>query len=116
MKRRSRKIMHGLLVVAGLAVIIVLLPVLLPIALARDAWEMRKLARTKCSNCGTTIGMSEIRRAKHEAGANARATIDKILAQGDIPRVVAVWNVVCPGCGREFSYRSDAPQRGLASK
>ena len=107
--------MHGLFVVAGLAVIVVLLPALLPIALACDAWEMRKLARTKCPNCGRTIGMAEIRRAKREAVASARAAIDKILAQGGIPRVVAVWKVVCPGCAREFSYRTDAPQRGLVS-
>jgi len=113
--RRLRKIMHGLFVVAALAVIVVLLPALLPIALACDAWEMRRLARSKCPRCGTTIGMSEIHRAKREAHTSARATIDKILAQGGIPRVVAVWKVMCPGCAREFSYRTDARQRGLVS-
>ena len=107
--------MHGMYVVAALAVIIVLLPALLPIALACDAWEMRRLARSKCPRCGTTIGMSEIHRAKREAHTSARATIDKILAQGGIPRVVAVWKVMCPGCAREFSYRTDARQRGLVS-
>ena len=115
MKRRSRKIMHGTYVVAALAVIVVMLPALLPIALACDAWEMRRLARTKCPKCGTTIGMSEVHRAKREARTSAGATIDKILAQGSIPRVVAVWKVVCPRCAREYSYRTDAPQRGLVS-
>ena len=107
--------MHGMYVVAGLAVIVVLLPALLPIALACDAWEMHRLARTKCPKCGTTIRMSEVHRAKREARASASVVINKILAQGGIPRVVAVWKVVCPGCAREFSYRTDAPQQGLVS-
>jgi hypothetical protein len=111
-----RRIAHGFLLIALLVAIAVLLPLLLPMVVLSERWEIHKLGHSKCSNCGNEIGMTEIRRAKREAGMRSSRIVDNILRRGSIPRVVVAWNVVCPACGQEFAYRTDAPQRRLVPK
>jgi hypothetical protein len=67
--RHLRMIALGVLVAALLPAVILLLPILLPALVAADAWETRRLARTRCAACGATVGRAEIQRAKLEARA-----------------------------------------------
>lgn len=86
----------------------VLLPVILPIAVAGDALSERRLGRTKCTNCGHVIGRAEIRRAKRQAGAEAHDQSATLIWRGLRPRIVTIWRIKCPTCGTGYQYRSDA--------
>ena len=97
-----------ILLIAGLPLFVLLLPVLLPIALAGDAVSERRLARTRCGACGREIGLAEIRRAKREAAAQSSRTVQGMIARGLRPRMVAIWRIRCPGCGADYRYRSDS--------
>lgn len=98
----------GLMVVVLLAALILLVPILLPAALAAEAVTLRRLARTRCVACGSAIGLAEIRRARLEAHATGRGIVDAALALGLKPRVVVPWDVRCPTCGQAHDYRSNA--------
>lgn len=100
------------LAVVGIPILVILLPVMLPIALARDALSERRLGRTRCANCNTVIGDAEVRRAKQAAGEEARNRIAGLISRGLIPRVVTIWRITCPACGAAYQYRHD-PAKGL---
>jgi hypothetical protein len=117
LKRRIGKIAFDAGAVLLLAMGVFLLPILLPAIAVSEAWEIRKLARTRCVRCGNRIGITEIRRAKQDGIAQAWAAIGGVPSLWRRRRVVAVWNVTCPTCGHEYTYRSDADRRhGLVSK
>jgi ribosomal protein S27AE len=104
MRRRLRSIAFGVLCVTLAPVVILLLPILLPIALAVDARTMRRLASTRCTRCGSPVGLAELRRARAEAGTKAGAIVAAILASGSTPRVAIDWEVTCPKCGQAYVY------------
>lgn len=117
LRRRLGKIAFGLAIAALLAAIILLLPILLPAVAVSEAWTVRKLARTKCVNCGEPIGLAEIQRAQREAVAKGQGIVNTVLASGRRPRIVVVWDVTCPTCGHRYAYRPGAAQRpALVSK
>ena len=103
-RRRLESIAFGLLLVTLAPVIILLVPILLPVALAVDARTMRRLALTRCIRCGSPIGLAELRRAREEAAAKAGAIAAAILASGFKPRVAIDWEVTCPTCGQAYAY------------
>lgn len=92
--------------ILGIPLFVVLLPVLLPIAVAADALSERRLGRTKCANCGHVIGRAEIRRAKRQAGAEAHDRSATLIWRGLRPRIVTIWRIKCPTCGTGYQYRS----------
>jgi hypothetical protein len=116
LRRRLRSIAFGILIVALLPVFVVLLPVLLPAALAADALEMRRLARTRCVACGSPIGLQELRRAKAAAQAKAISIANAHYTGGTIPRVVVDWEATCPACGRAYLVPQSANRRALVAK
>jgi hypothetical protein len=103
-RRRLQSAGFGVLLFALVPVLVLLLPVLLPAALAHDVWSMRRLARTRCVGCGTPIGLEELRRARDEASARAGAIAASMWAGGVIRRVVVDWEVKCRSCGQAYRY------------
>jgi hypothetical protein len=117
MRRRPQSIAFGLLFMTLAPVVILLLPILLPVALAVDARTMRRLASTRCIRCGLPIGLPELRRAREEAGTKAGAIVAAILASGSTPRVAIDWEVTCPTCGQAYVYpQYNARQPSLLPK
>lgn len=105
------------MIVALMAVMVLLLPILLPAAAVSEAWNQRGLARTRCKSCGHTIGLEAIRRAEQEARARGAATISAALAALKRPRIVVMREVTCPTCGHQYIYGADtASRRVLVSK
>jgi hypothetical protein len=90
---------------------ILLLPVLMPLAVVADAWELRRLARTRCIACGRPIGLAEMHRARDAARAKAAAIVASTLARGFKPRVVVDWEVRCPSCGLAYICPHDMRPR-----
>jgi hypothetical protein len=116
MRRRLQSIAFGMLLVTLAPVVILLLPILLPVALAVDARTIRRLATTKCIR-GAPMGLAELRRARQQAGARAGATVAAILASGSKPRVAIDWEVTCPTCGQAYVYpQYNARQPSLRPK
>jgi hypothetical protein len=98
--------------VAAMSVaIILLLPILIPALAISEAWEARRLARTRCVNCHNPIGLEEIRRAKREGIAKAWAGVGTTSTVWRPRRIVAVWQVTCPACGQTYTY---GPDRALS--
>lgn len=116
LKRRIGRIAFDAGAMLLFAAGVLLLPVLLPAIAVSEAWEMRKLARTRCTRCGNRIGITEIRRARQDGIAQAWAAIGAVPALWRRRRVVAVWNVICPTCGHEYTYSFHARRQGLMSK
>jgi hypothetical protein len=117
MRRRLQGIAFGVLLVTLAPAVILLLPILLPVALAADARTMRRLAMTKCIRCGSRIGLAELRRARQQAGRRAGAIVAAILASGSKPRVAIDWEVTCPTCGQAYVYpQYNARQPSLLPK
>jgi hypothetical protein len=115
-RSRFQSIAVGILVVALVPVFVVLLPILLPAALAADALELRRLARTRCVACGSPIGLAEIRRGRAAARDKAAAIVSAYGTGGTIPRVVVDWDVVCPACGQAYLVPQSARRRALVAK
>ncbi len=101
----------SMLVAVLVSAVILLLPILLPVLAAADAWETRRLARTRCIACGTAIGRAEIQRAQIDARAKGRGIVDSMLALGLRPRIVITWDVTCTACGQVYEYRPGGAQR-----
>jgi hypothetical protein len=108
LKRHLGSFTLAVLTVPLLAALVLLLPILLPAALAAEALTVRRLARTRCAGCGSAIGLAEIGRAKLEARAKARGIVGATLALGRRPRVAVPWEVRCSACGQAYDYRPDA--------
>ena len=111
---RASRLNHqlGKIALAATAIVlpvamVLLLPVLIPVIAIGEAWEMRRLARTRCVNCHHRIGMEEIRRAKRDGIAKAWAAVGTTPAIWRRPRIVAVWQVICPVCRQAHVYGPD---------
>ena len=106
-------IWNGVQVALYVAIMVPLMPVLLPLA----GWSVtrtdRRLARTACISCGQPIGAEEINRAREEALRAAWAGYDP--ASGVRRRIAPVWNIVCRTCGHRYQYRSGEPRATLVS-
>jgi transcription elongation factor Elf1 len=103
--------------VAGGIVVVILLPVLLPIALflhSRDEKRMRALAETfRCLRCGLVLGADALKLAD-EAWANYVAKLDGGAGDATEPtrdwsklyrrRIVKLYDAICPHCGAYHSY------------
>ena len=87
--------------------IVLLLPVLIPAIALSEAWEARRLSRTRCVTCRNPIGLAEIERAKREGIAKAWSGKSGMPTRWRPRRVVAVWQVICPTCGQTYTYGPD---------
>jgi hypothetical protein len=116
LQRRLGRIAFGMLVVLLLPALLLLLPILLPTALAAEALTVRRLARTKCVACGTVVGLAAVRRARLEARERGRGIVDAALGLGLIPRVAVPWEVRCPTCGQAYECRPDTRRPALVAK
>jgi hypothetical protein len=94
--------------------LVLLLPILIPAIAISEAWETRRLARSRCVTCHNRIGLAEIRRAKRDGIAKAWAAVGTTPAIWHRRRIVVVWQVICPTCGHAYVYGPDKAL-GLAS-
>jgi hypothetical protein len=115
LKRRLESTAFGILAVLVLPALVVLLPVLVPAALATEALTVRRLARTRCVACGTIIGLAAIHLARQAAGEKARGIVQAAMALGLRPRVVVHWKVRCPTCGQAYECRTDVRRPQLVA-
>ena len=107
LKHRIGKIALAAGAVALSVAMILLLPLLIPAIAIGEAWEVRRLARTRCVTCGHRIGLEEIRRAKRDGIAKAWAAIGEVPAIWRWRRIVVVWQVICPTCRQPYVYGPD---------
>lgn len=113
LQRRLHSIGFGFMVAGGTVALVLLLPIIIPVAAISESLEERRLARFKCLTCGQPIGREEIRRAKREAVVLGRpwsGPLDHIKR-----RVVTVWEVICRTCGHRYTYRPNQPRATLVS-
>jgi len=112
--RRLNRLFRSIALSATIMVMVVamvaLLPVLLPYLALSEWWEMRSLARTRCSRCGNRIGAAEIRRAREAAFARAWAHVTPGAFRRRRRIVAGPWEVRCSTCGQAYSYDSQAPR------
>jgi predicted RNA-binding Zn-ribbon protein involved in translation (DUF1610 family) len=114
LQRRLQNICFGFMVVGGMAALVLLLPIILPVVAISDVLEERRLARFKCLTCGEPLGREEIRRAKREAVIEGRpwgGPMDNIRR-----RVVSIWQMICPTCGHRYTYRPSQPHATMESQ
>jgi hypothetical protein len=116
LRRRLKNIAFGALIAVLLPAIVFLLPIILPVAFAADAWEIRRLARTRCIVCGKPVGLSEVRRASEAARAKGMAMARALMRSHRIPRVVVDWEVSCPTCGQAYVCPQSGRRRELVPK
>lgn len=113
LQHRLRGVGFGLVVMVGLATLVLLLPIIIPIVGISLALEERRLARFKCLTCGEPLGREEIRRARREAVVEGRpwgGPLDTIRR-----RIVTIWHVTCPACSHRYTYRPGQPRAALES-
>ena len=106
----QRGSVQGLLIFLGLAALVLLLPVLLPVVAVLVALDRRRRVRTAeafgCTRCEQTIGREglacgDAAWSEHFAALRRKYPHSKL-------RVVRDVYAVCPRCGARYGYDKDA--------
>lgn len=90
------------------AIVILLLPIILPVSLLQSQREKRRMrnlaSRFVCLECGEVLGVEAIRLADERWDEIVKAIISRN-EPGTRLRLVRTVDAICPHCGCQYLYR-----------